>query len=208
MVDFSSLPALPPAPPTDLATRALPTHVIAAGTIFYRIHRTATRPLYFDPRSRVESRGRWDAPSDEFGIAYFADHPRLAFAETLLRNLELDEIASATLTSRALVEIEVVRELRLVKMHGEGLRRLRATGAVVQGPYTNTWAWSQALYGHPETPDGIRYRARRDDDLFAIALYDRAASTLVPQTSTGLLDPALARDLGSWLDHYGIGLGP
>lgn len=203
-----SPPGSPPIPPADLGARALPTHVVPTGAILYRIHRTTSGPLHFGPRTKPESRGRWDAPNDEFGICYLAEHPHLAFAETLLRDLDLDEIASATLAARALTRVEVVRNLALVRMHGAGLRRLRATGAVVQGPYATTWTWSLALHGHRETPDGIRYRSRHDDDAFVIAIYHRAMSALAPGPSVGLLDPALVRALGSWLDRYGIGLGP
>lgn len=208
MAATPSLPGPPPDPPADLDARSLPAHVVPAGTVLYRIHRRTRGALHFGPRSRPEARGRWDAPDDSFGVCYLAERPHLAFAETLLRDLAIEEVASATLAARALAEVEVRRDLPLVKLHGAGLRRLRATGAVVQGPYATTWSWSRALHRHPSAPDGVRYHARHDDDAFALAVYDRAADTLAPGRSVPLLDPALAHDLGSWLDRYGIGLGP
>jgi hypothetical protein len=77
---------------------------------------------------------------------------------------------------------------------------------VCNGPYAVTRAWALALHEHPSRPDGIRYRARHDDDGFAIALFDRAAAAVSILRSTPLASTELLGDLAGWLDRYGMGL--
>lgn len=98
--------------------------------------------------------------------------------------------------------------LRLARMHGPGLRQMKATAAVVQGSYDVTWAWSHALHEHPDRVDGIVYRARHDDDDLAVALFERARDAIAVLDSTPLLDLSLSAELGSWFARYEIGLGP
>jgi hypothetical protein len=154
-------------------------------------------------------RGRWDAPDDSYGVCYLAEGGHTAFAETLLRELDRDEVSEADdLAPRSLARLRTSRTLVLAHMHGPGLRRMKATAAVIQGSYDATWAWSLALHSHPEGVDGIVYRARHDDDDLAIALFDRASSGIEVLGSTPLLDLSLSVDLGAWLDRYGIALTP
>jgi hypothetical protein len=68
---------------------------------------------------------------------------------TLLRELDREEVsARGDLEPRS-----------LARMHGPGLRRMKATAAVVQGRYEITWAWSRAIHTHPSRVDAIGYRA-------------------------------------------------
>lgn len=131
----------------------------------------------------------------------------MAFAEALLRDLTLDYLGTETLAARSLARVTLRRDLQVVRMHGAGLRRLRATAAVVHGPYENTWKWAKALHQHPASVDGIRYRARHDDDGLSLALFDRAEDAIELNGSTPLLETTLAEALAGWLDRYGIGLG-
>jgi hypothetical protein len=199
-------PGPPPLPPADLAIRALPIHVTPVGIRLARIHSTARDPLFFGPAPGSRPRGRWDAPAGEFGVCYLAEAPHVAFAETFLREPSATLVQTEDLAVRSLAEVEVGRDLRLVALHGAGLRRVGATAAVCTGPYTVSRAWALALHDHPAQPDGIRYRARHDDDGFAIALFDRAADAAIPIRSATLTEPTHAGDLGAWLDRYGMGL--
>jgi hypothetical protein len=202
-------PGLPPRPPANLGQRELTLREIPARTVLYRIHRTNVGALYYGPRTDPEERGRWDAPDDCFGVCYLAERGHTAFAETLLRELDREELSEkGDLRPSSLARIRVQRPLVLARMHGSGPRRVKATAAVVHGPYEITWAWSKAIQAHPSQVDGIGYRARHDDDDLSIALFDRAADAIVVTDSLPLLDPALAAELGSWLDLYGIGLVP
>ena len=90
-------------------------------------------------------------------------------------------------------------------MPGRG-RRIGATAAVCNGAYAVSRAWALALHAHPAGVDGIRYRARHDDDGFAIALFDRAEDA-VEVIGTDRLDPATGAEwIAPLLDRYGIGL--
>ncbi|MCA1789816.1 MAG: RES family NAD+ phosphorylase [Thioalkalivibrio sp.] len=199
-------PGPPPSPPANLHARGLTTVTRPAGTVLYRIHRTVHQPLYFGREGDPRRRQRWDSPDASYGVCYLAEHDHIAFAETLLRDLSLHAVPEAELRIRSCTRIHLRSPLRLVAMHGGGLRPNRADASVVHGPYPNTWAWSKELWRHPDAPDGIRYRARHDDSGLSIALFERAAGSVERLETVELLDPRLATTLGRWLDRYKLGL--
>lgn len=199
-------PGPPPHPPATLSRRTLAISSIGAETILYRIHRSHQAPLYFGRESDPDRRQRWDAPDASYGVCYMAQEGHTAFAETLLRDLDLEAVQETELAVRSLARLQVRVPLRLVAMHGKALRGLGADASVVQGPYGVTWAWSAAFHAHPDTPDGVCYRARHDDSGFGVALFERARDRVEHLDSTGLLDLAHARDLARWLDRYTMGL--
>lgn len=186
--------------------RKLPLHTCPAGTILSRIHSAAREPLFFGPAPGSPPLGRWDAPAGEFGVCYLAEQPHIAFAETLLREPGKTLIEETDLESRSAAEVEVGRNLALVAMHGPGLARIGATAAVVTGAYAVSRAWALALHDHPSRPDGIRYRARHDDDGFAIALFDRGRGALAVAGTAPLVSVERCTAVAGWLDRYGIGL--
>lgn len=198
-------PGAPPEPPADLVRRALPIHTVPAATSLYRIHWSHLEPLYFGRSTDPGERNRWDAPDARYGVCYLGETSTVAFAETYLRE-RVRLIEENQLAPKSLAALRTDRDLRLVQMHGAGLTKLGADASVVAGPYPLCQKWSAALHQHPGTPDGIRYRARHDDDGFAIALFDRAADALVEVTRYPLVAAESAQDLASWLDRYGLGL--
>ncbi len=195
-------PGPAPFPPTDLARRALPLHTVPTGTLLHRVHRLRHDPLYFD----AGSDGRWNDPSGAYGVCYCAERSYVAFAETFLRPVGLSFVTPEQLRERGMARLRVGRDLRLVSMHGAGLARLGATAAVVHGGYSTTHAWSRALHAHPGAPDGIRWRARHDDDGFAVALFARAADALREDSRDPLASAAVRAELAGWLDRYGLAL--
>ena len=199
-------PGPPPLPPADLDSRLPSKFWLSEGTELLRIHSTARDPLFFGPAAGSPPRGRWDAPAGEFGVCYLAEESHIAFAESFLRAPGESLIEEADLAPRSISRIRVRRDLRLVGFHGAGLTRIGATAAVATGPYAVSRAWALAIHAHPTGPDGIRYRARHDDDGFAIALFDRTADALEVEGTDGLTSPACRRSLAEWLDRYGMGL--
>jgi len=199
-------PGPPPLPPGDLDRRPLPLHVSPAGTELFRIHRAGREALFFGPPPGKPARGRWDAPGGEFRVCYLGEASFVAFAVTLLREPGRSLVESIDVADRAIARVRVERDLRLVALHGPGLARLGATAAVCTGPYDVSRRWALALHEHPDRPDGIRYRARHDDDGFAVALFDRARDAVAEVGSRGLMAPEGADELARWLDRYGIGL--
>jgi hypothetical protein len=199
-------PGPPPPPPGDLDRRPLPLHVSPAGTELFRIHRVGREAVFFGPPPGRPPRGRWDAPGGEFRVCYLGEASFVAFAETLLREPGRPLVEAVDVADRAIARVRVERDLRLVALHGAGLARLGATASVCMGPYDVSRRWALALHEHPDRPDGIRYRARHDDDGFAVALFDRAADAAAEVGTRGLLAPEGAEELAEWLDRYGIGL--
>lgn len=209
MIGGDSPPAPPPLPPEDFPAREMPIVEIAPGTILFRIHRGTREVFHYGPRPHPEDRGRWDAPDLGYGVCYVAEHEHTAFAETLLRDLDREDLSERDeIAPLHLARLEVTSPLALVRMHGPGLRRMKATATVVQGPYEVTWAWSQAIHQHPLEVAGIRYRARHDDDDHSIALFDRARNAVRVLDSMPLLHPSRILVLQECLDRYNIGLAP
>lgn len=111
------------------------------------------------------------------------------------------------LQARSLVRVLLRSPLRLVSMHPSGLHAVGATAGSCTGDYEVSRAWAAALHDHPEAPDGIRYRARHDDDEFAVALFDRAKHKVKEgEVSAPLTDPSNLACLAECLNRYGMGL--
>lgn len=204
--DAGGEPGPPPLPPRDLHSRPLPIHLHDVDRNLYRIHPANRYALFFGPAKGQPPRGRWDAPDGRYRVCYLAEQPFAAFAETFLREpgtmlLEMEDLAA-----RSLAIVYILAPLRLVAMHGQGLHALGATAASCTGDYAVSRAWSAALHAHPEKPDGIRYRARHDDDGFAIALFDRAQNSVADMDGAPLTDPANRARLAECLNRYEIGL--
>ncbi|HEX2078532.1 MAG TPA: RES family NAD+ phosphorylase [Longimicrobium sp.] len=172
----------------------------------YHIHPANRYALFFGPAKGQPPRGRWDAPNGKFRVCYLAEKPSTAFAETFLREPGVMVLEAEDLAARSLAIVQILAPLRLVAMHGQGLHALGATAASCTGDYAASRAWSAALHAHPEKPDGIRYRARHDDDGFAIALFDRAENSVADMDGAPLTDPANRLRLAESLNRYGIGL--
>lgn len=201
-------PGSPPLPPADFAERELAIRELGPGTVLFRIHRTKHGALYFGRETDPMRRQRWDAPDASYGVCYMAQQDHIAFAETLLRDPGIGAVHVDDLRPRSLAEIEVLApgSLRVVEMNDEHLNAMGADAGVGQGPYSITWAWSQAISEHPSHPDGIRYRARHDDSGFSLAIFESAGDKLAASSSLPLLDPDLRSVLGGWLDRYKRGL--
>ena len=199
-------PGPPPLPPRDLKKRTLPIHVFPALENLYRVHPVNRTSLFFGPAEGQPPRGRWDAPDGRFGVCYMAEQPYAAFAECFLRVPGVMALEVDDLRERGLALLRPLRDLRLVAMHGAGLHAVGATAACCTGPYAVSRAWAAALHRHPDRPDGIRYRARHDDDGFAIALFDRARRDVIEAGGAALDEERCQTHLLAFVDRYGIGL--
>jgi hypothetical protein len=195
-----------PLPPEDFATRWLPVQYVEGGTLLYRIHRLDLGPVFFGPGPGNPPMGRWDAPGGEFGVCYLALEPHTAFAETFLRVPGILSVGEDDLRARGLARVRAMRTLDLAEFHGAGLARVGATAAVCSGAHEVARAWSAAIHAHRRGVDGIAYRARHDDDGFAIALFDRAADGVRIERSGSLLDEEVVEITGRILDRYGLAL--
>lgn len=79
-------------------------------------------------------------------------------------------------------EVAPTRDLRLVALHGTGLRRVQVThGELIEcdaSDYAETVPWSVAFHDAASTPDGLCWRSRQHNDSLALMLFgSRVAET-------------------------------
>ena len=195
----------PPPPPLWLKTSRLPILELPKATSAVRIHRTEYDPVFFSPGSGNAPIGRFDSPSGAFGVLYLAQALEGAFAETILRNPQRRLVDLSEITSRAASVLGFSRAIRLVKLLGAGLQSVGADNAVSTGPYGSSGAWADALFAHPDAPDGIAYCSRHDSEQLCIALFSRSDIQLELLSGPTPLSDVLA-DVAAILRRYGKGI--
>lgn len=120
--------------------------------------------------------------------AYAAEDDETAIAERLLRGVDPEhrdrprQLLRRDVRGVELCEISATRDLKLVRLHGLGLQRLRLTrGELIESGknrYRWTATWAQALHDCPEQPDGLIWTARQNDSAKALILFaTRGADT-------------------------------
>jgi hypothetical protein len=162
-----------PMPPPWLATTALPIDLVAAGTLLFRIHRRDHDPVFFGPGKGIAPTYRFDSPTGIFGVLYLGLSFAASVAETILRNPSRRMVSYLTLAERASCDLKSTRDLRVVRLYGTGLQAVGCDNAISTGPYDACGAWSDALWSHPDVPDGIAYQSRHDPGELCLALFDR-----------------------------------
>jgi hypothetical protein len=186
--------SLPPLP------AVLPLARIAAGTLYWRIHRRRYSAVHFDRSDR----SRFNATAGEFGVCYLGDSLDAAFLETLIRGSRHRLVARRELAERFATRLRTVREVRLLRLHSEALVRLALPA---DAPHRALYAECQALalqpHAHSEGVDGIEYRSRWDDSRVCVALFDRSDDALLEEGHVRLDDLPLIRPI---LRHYDIGV--
>ena len=187
-------------PPADLDSRSLPLEKISRGRVYRRLHPYARNAIHYNGSNDY----RFNAPNKQFTVLYVAEELKGAFAETLLRDPGKTLIDQMDIDATAVSEIEITRQLSLVKLHGDGLVRAGATAIVSSGKYAISQAWSLALWQHRQRPDGIIYRANHDNGQICLALFGHTRKHVrVVKTVPLGSEPFLAQ----LLDHYGVGIG-
>ena len=97
--------------------------------------------------------------------------------------------------------------MRLVEMRGPGLQLLGVDNSITTGPYGPCGLWADALFAHPDEPDGIAYASRHDPDQVCVALFSRPDVALeVASDSVPLSE--MPGDIARVLRRYGKGLEP
>ena len=193
-------------PPPWLPSVKLPLLVHGTGRPLVRVHRTSLAPVHFSPGDGLPPAGRFDSAAGRFGVLYAALSLEGAFVETVLRNPSRRLVGLQDIAARSVTELQALRDLRLAQLHGAGLQALGVDNAVTTGPYTPCGLWADALFAHPDRPDGIAYASRHDPDQLCIALFSR------PDLGLGTPDPAvplaaMLPKVAAILRRYGKGLG-
>lgn len=195
-----------PPPPSWLQATALPLDVIPAGQVLHRIHRQALAPIFFGPGASAQPIYRFDSAGSRFGVLYVGLRRAGALVETLLRNPQRLMVAAADITERAATELTCNRALRVVRLYGSGLQTLGTDNAISTGPYEPCGLWSDALWDHPEQPDGIAYQSRHDSSELCLALFERNDMQLLVGRTKPL--PSILKEIAALLDRYGKSLSP
>ena len=150
-------PASAPEPPEWLSSKPLPIQTLVTGTELWRVHRKAHGALFFGPGKGVAPTYRFDSASGRFGVLYAARKLDGAVIETLLRTPSQLTVDFSQIECRAASLLVSARDLRLVAAVGANLSKLGTTAAFSTGPYGVCGLWSDALFLHPDAPDGILY---------------------------------------------------
>ena len=195
-----------PLPPDWLKTAKLPITTIAAGQVLHRIHRTHLDPVFFGPGTGSDPTYRFDSGNRRFGVLYIGHAFAGAFAETILRNPQRLMVSERELVSRSVTELASRAALRMVMMHGAGLQALGTDNSISTGPYEPCGAWADALWNHPEEPDGIAYLSRYDPGEICIAVFERKQIAFNVKATHPLM--AKQAEIAALLDRYGKSLSP
>lgn len=134
-----------------------------------------------------------DPTGTAFGLVYLGSSAKVAFVETILRDradgrgpdcvVELAEIEA-----RSLARIEIVEDLRLVDLTGDGPLRMGVPSDVAgASDQSLAQAWSVAFHAHKVQPDGVHYPSRLNEER-CIACYDRAIGKLQTTATPRLMD--------------------
>jgi hypothetical protein len=187
-----------PTPPATLASTKLPIDIVPAETPLYRTHPTTRGPISFGPGPGAPATYRFDSASGAFGVHYVALGLAGALVETLLRNPRRKMVAQADIEARATSVLRCRRHLRVVRLHGAGLQILGLDNSISTGPYEPCCAWADALWAHPEAPDGLAFRSRHDPDEICLAIFERPTTTFDADPPQRLVDrlPLIANLLG------------
>ena len=141
---------MPPALPVTL-----PIVLLGVGTRVARIHGTTTSEPFFGPQPGSPPTHRFHDPLGEFRVCFLGENPSASFVETFLRNPPVRLITRSELAQRALTTFRILRDVRLVPLHGEGLARVGYTADVTSSPppYDVPQALSRMLWAHSDQPD-------------------------------------------------------
>lgn len=167
---------------------------------FHRVHRTEHHPIFFGPGPGAPPTYRFDSASGSFGVLYVAFRFAGALVETLSRNPRRKMVAQADIEARASSVVRCRRALRVVQLHSAGLQILGLDNSISTGPYEPCGAWADALWAHPDAPDGLAFRSRHDPDQICLAIFERAGSGFDAEPAVRLVDrlPEIANILGAY----------
>ena len=191
-----------PKPDARFAKKTLPK--VACPGPWFRIHRSNNGAVFFG----TTGLHRFDAPNKEYGVLYAAAESHGAFIETFGHATGAHPVTEAEIDDRRLSTLKTTRSLQLVDLAGEGLAKIGADASLTSGNIGDSLVheWSKAIYDHPQTPDGILYRARHDPSTLAAAIFERAASAIATDSTHSLLDPPHVSLLASILERYDFAL--
>lgn len=162
--------------------------MIPAGARLIRVYRVGPYgPADFNHKVPVPPLGgRFDTLDPAYGHLYAAQSAAGAVAEALLRGHGGPSAANrilprATLTDRAVAEVEMLRSTSVVSLRGPDLGQVCQDAWLTKcesDGYPITRLWGVAIRGWAPTHGGFIWWARRDEHELALVLYDDRVATV------------------------------
>jgi hypothetical protein len=197
----AAAPTLVPAPPDPFDPLD---HVLAAGTVLHRVHGRRAANVFNPGMGGLTRFAPLHVPT-----LYAAQSAEVAVSETLLHDVPLE---GGMLRAPAYIDarestLSLMRELKLCKLMGDGLRRLgispqdlTATNGDVYG---KTVLWAQAAHARPAGFDGIAWMSARDSTSQAYMFSgERATESDLRIDHAGLGEFAPGEPAFDWLSAY------
>jgi hypothetical protein len=179
---------------------------IKAGTVFVRLYLTR----HPDPLGFGYGRSRFSDPTGKaFGVVYAGSTLKVAFNEVVLRDRGDGRSSSvpiplAELEALTCADIEVVDELRLVDLTGDGPLRMGVPSDVVGArDHSLAQVGSSAFHAHRDMPDGAHNPSRLNEER-NVALYDRSLVKMRAKTVCPLLSKR--RELARLINEFDLAI--
>jgi hypothetical protein len=165
-----------PRPPADLAPRF---ETWEADRVIVRCHPPMYHERQFNPTTHLARFRPFVHDGEIVPTMYGASDLWGALSETLFHEVPVRGANRRILRSQMDLytwsEITPTRDLKLVQLHGVGLRALQVThGELIEtdaADYADSVPWSDALYDAPGVPDGLCWRSRQHNDSLALIMF-------------------------------------
>jgi len=192
--------------PASLPLKDDDTPPLASGATLARIHWPSSIEPFFGPKPGEPPKYRFDDPQGKFRVCYLGEDETASFAETYLHTPRPRIITRESLSKRKLSFFRVTRELQLLQLHGGGLTQVGCTADITSSPepYHKPQQFGRDVWDHSDQLDGIQWRCRHDNGLFAVALFDRAKGALQLTSTEDLLADHVR--ILKWTKRYGIAI--
>lgn len=167
-------------PPVDIKSRNLDIVLVSPASLC-RVSRHNTGEPHFGRTGDCRFDDAQPNVAKRFGTCYLGFNLIVAFAESVLHNLEPGangfSVPTTEVSSRFALSFKASRKgasLTLAKLYGTALLRLGGNGELSGTPnYALPQAWATALVAHPAKIDGLIYMSRRVNDSLAVVLFER-----------------------------------
>ncbi|HEY8869200.1 MAG TPA: RES family NAD+ phosphorylase [Candidatus Limnocylindrales bacterium] len=215
-------------PPTDCPSADGPKiEVLPAGSLWWRIHRTADDPISFRDIGALAKRatparygeeGRFDCQAGEYGYLYLGETKKSAIAEAFLRGPVVKDPAARFMRrsradGRMLSRLEFEADLPLVDLRGAaGLGRIGQDAwlsACDEPDYPITQQWATAIRRWAADAAGLVWMSKRDNVHTAAILFaNRVNSGAISGRPVRTLDDPLGTTLlAKVLSEFNVVLG-
>jgi hypothetical protein len=187
---------VPPKPPADFASLDL-RPVAPRVTTLYRIgSRRVLDPLNWSRAGLY----RFDSVEARWGVCYTAETIGTAVIEVFGDAIRHGRLAFTELDERRVWKIQIPPTLRVLRLAGETLPRIRATAQCFVSRYPLSQEWGRAFMAHPADLEGVIYIGRQSGSP-CLALF---GSKETPRPFQANLRATVLGKLTEWEGFYGF----